>query len=293
MQIIKVTPRGYCKGVVRAIEIAKRTRKEHPNVKISILGMLVHNQSIVDALKAYQIDTIDSKGKTRLELLDEIDEGIVIFTAHGVSDQVIEKAQKKGLTIVDATCEYVSLIHRLVKKKLEEGYEIAYIGKKGHPESEAVLEISHHVHLIESIQDLNFHADKLFVTNQTTLGFDDITSLYEQIHLLYPHAQIHNEICNATRLRQQALKELPHVDALIVVGDPQSHNTLKLVEIGKKHADQVFLIENLNQCLTIDFSQFEKVAVTSGASTPTKITQQIIHYLENQVIEELDIDQII
>lgn len=130
MEIIKVSPRGFCKGVVNAIEIAKRTRKQHPSVPITILGMLVHNQKIVDALTTYNIQTLDIPNKTRSELLDYIDEGYVIFTAHGVSDAVIQKAQNKGLKVVDATCEYVSLIHRLVKQKLEEGYEIGYIGKK-------------------------------------------------------------------------------------------------------------------------------------------------------------------
>lgn len=293
MEIIKVTPRGYCKGVVNAIQTAKATRKNHPHDKITILGMLVHNQQIVEALKTYQIDTLDIPNKSRIELLDYIDQGYVIFTAHGVSDAVIEKAQKMGLQVVDATCEYVSFIHRLVKEKLDEGYEIGYIGKKGHPESEAVLEISPHVHLIESEDDLNFDSDKLIFTNQTTLSYFDIQNLYEKIANKYPHAIIHNEICNATKCRQEAIMNIQPVDILLVVGDPKSHNTQKLALVGKNKAKQVFLVENAYQCQSIDLTNIQTVALTSGASTPTSITNQVIHYLETGEILNLELHNII
>lgn len=293
MEVIKVTPRGYCKGVVSAIEIAKKTRKQYPNDKITILGMLVHNQYVVDALAYYHIDTIDIPEKSRLELLDEVNEGIVIFTAHGVSDKVFEKAKEKGLMIIDATCEYVAYIHKIVKEKLNEGYEIGYIGKKGHPESEAVLEISNHIHLIENENDLNFDKDKLFFTNQTTLSYFDIQKLYETIQIKYPHAIINNEICNATKCRQEAVMNLKDVDALIVVGDPKSHNTQKLANIGRKNISDVYCIETVKDLITTDLSKYNKVAVTSGASTPTKITNQVIHYLQTNEILELNIENVI
>lgn len=293
MEIIKVTPRGYCKGVVNAIETAKKTRKQYPNEKITILGMLVHNQYVVDALSYYHIDTINIPKKTRLELLDEVNEGIVIFTAHGVSDQVYKKAQEKGLIVVDATCEYVAFIHKIVKEKLNEGYEIGYIGKKGHPESEAVLEISDHIHLIEKEEDLNFNNDLLFFTNQTTLSYYDIQKLYETIQEKYPHAIINNEICNATKCRQEAIMNLKDVDALIVVGDPKSHNTQKLANIGSKNINNVYCIETAKDLVNIDLSKINKIAITSGASTPTRITNQVIHYLETNEMIELNIENVI
>lgn len=293
MEIIKVTPRGYCKGVVNAIETAKKTRKQYPNEKITILGMLVHNQYVVDALSYYHIDTIDIPKKSRLELLDEVSDGIVIFTAHGVSQQVYEKAKDKGLMIVDATCEYVAYIHKIVKEKLSEGYEIGYIGKKGHPESEAVLEISNKIHLIENENDLNFEHDLLFFTNQTTLSYYDIQKLYETIQMKYPHAIINNEICNATKCRQEAVMNLKDVDVLIVVGDPKSHNTQKLASIGSKNIPTVYCVETAKDLLKIDLTNINKVAVTSGASTPTRITNQVIHYLETKEILELNIENVI
>ena len=284
MEVITITPRGYCKGVVNAIEIAKRTRKQHPHDKITILGMLVHNRFVVEALQKYQIYSVDTDKKTRYELLDEIDEGYVIFTAHGVSERVVNKAKAKGLKIVDATCEYVSFIHTLIKEKLDEGYTIGYIGKKHHPESEAVLEISDKVHLIETEDDLTFTNEKLFFTNQTTLSSYQTAALYESIARKYPHALISNEICSATRCRQQAVMKLERADAFIVVGDPKSHNTRKLAQLAQNKADHVFCVENLEALLKEDLHAFQKVAVTSGASTPTKITQQIIHYLQTEEI---------
>lgn len=293
MEVITLTPRGYCKGVVNAIETAKRTRKQHPNEPITILGMLVHNRFVVEALQKYQINSVDTAGKTRYELLDEINEGFVIFTAHGVSDRVREKANTKGLKIIDATCEYVSFIHSLIKDKLSEGYTIGYIGKKNHPESEAVLEISDKVHLIETEADLTFTDEKLFFTNQTTLSSYQTAALYETIAKKYPNAVISNEICNATRCRQQAVMELEKVDALVVVGDPKSHNTQKLAQLAQQKAAHVFCVENLDDLLKEDLHSFQKVAVTSGASTPTKITQQIIHYLQTKEIIPLKTEDII
>lgn len=293
MKIIKVTPRGYCKGVVSAIETAKRTRKLHPNSHITILGMLVHNRYVVEALKYYDIDTVDDPFKSRSELLDLIDDGYVIFTAHGVSDAVKQKAENKGLLVVDATCTYVSFIHNLVKEKLNEGYEIGYIGKKNHPESEAVLEISPHVHLIQTEDDLNFNHEKLFFTNQTTLSYYDTEALYKKIIKKYPYAVIQNEICNATQCRQKAIRELENVDALIVVGDPKSHNTQKLAKIGNEKISNVYCVENVEDVKKIDIRAFDTLAITSGASTPTKITQQIISYLENGTYVEIEPKNII
>ena len=139
MLVKGIVPRGYCKGVVRAIEIAKK--QAHQTTPVYILGMIVHNQYIVNALEDLGIQTIDIKGKTRLELLDEINEGKVIITAHGASQKVFDKAKEKGLEVIDASCLDVIKTHDLIQDKLNEGYEILYIGKKGHPEAEGAISI--------------------------------------------------------------------------------------------------------------------------------------------------------
>ena len=154
MEIIKVIPRGYCQGVVRAILIAKKTVKENPSTPVTMLGMIVHNQFVVDACCKLGIHFVEDKNKTRMELLEEIPNGIVIFTAHGVSDDVIAAAKAKGLTCVDATCPDVIRTHNLVKEHSTIG-DIIYIGKKNHPESEGTIGISDKIHLVTSIEDVD------------------------------------------------------------------------------------------------------------------------------------------
>mgnify|MGYP002853479659 CR=1 FL=1 len=139
MKVVRAIPCGYCKGVIRAISIARKTREENPDVPIHILGMLVHNRYVTDALNQLNITSHNEKNKTREQLLDEIDEGIVIFSAHGVSDIVREKASLKGLHLIDATCVDVLKTKELVKEKLSENYEVLYIGVQGHPEAEGII----------------------------------------------------------------------------------------------------------------------------------------------------------
>lgn len=282
MEIIPVVPRGYCKGVVRAIEIAKKCTKDYPDQKITVLGMIVHNQYVVDALKKLGIQTVEDKTKTRLQLLDEINEGVVIFTAHGISEQVKQKAVEKGLICVDASCTDVIETQRLVKEQLSKGTEVLYIGKKNHPEAEAVLAISDHVHLITSKDDVNIEFDgPVFVTNQTTMSMLEIEEIIQEIEKKWPHAQIMREICNATSIRQRAVMNLANVDLLIVVGDPHSNNTTKLKVLGQQSGIQkVIMIESVFDLKETDIQSHQRIAVTSGASTPTLLTNQVIDTLK-------------
>ena len=169
MNVIGIMPRGYCKGVVRAINIAKKASTN--DKPIYILGMIVHNQYIVNALEDLGVYTIDIKGKTRLELLDEIHEGTVIITAHGASHKVFDKAKEKGLNVIDASCLDVIKTHDLIKDYLNKDYEVLYIGKYGHPEAEGAISIDEHqIHLIQNKNDIDlWEKDKKYViTNQTT-----------------------------------------------------------------------------------------------------------------------------
>ena len=294
MEIIKVIPRGYCKGVVRAINIAKETALQYPDQKIYILGMLVHNSYVIEALKAYNIITIEDKTKTREQLLDEIEEGIVIFTAHGIHPIVKEKAQQKGLHCIDASCFDVLRTQEIVLNKLNEGYEVLYIGKKQHPEASAVCDHYEHVHLIESTQDINalgFY-DKVFVTNQTTMSYHDVEHLFEKIKQKYPHAVISDEICNATRSRQEALMKLENIDALIVVGDKASNNANRLAQIAhEQNIKDVYLIDDVNDLNIAYINTLNRVAITAGASTPTYLINQVIYCLENNIQEKQFVDK--
>ncbi|HWI52782.1 MAG TPA: 4-hydroxy-3-methylbut-2-enyl diphosphate reductase, partial [Symbiobacteriaceae bacterium] len=174
MDVIKVTPRGYCYGVVDAIQMVKQVARDASVPRpIYILGLIVHNHHVVEEME--QLGVISLDGEDRFALLDQIDQGTVIFTAHGVSPSVKIKAREKGLHVVDATCPDVTKTHTLIGELVAQGYEIIYIGKKGHPEPEGAVGVAPaHVHLVEREPDLAglqfAPGQKLAVTNQTTLS---------------------------------------------------------------------------------------------------------------------------
>ena len=292
MKVYPIVPRGYCKGVVRAIKIAKDCANKYPDQPIYILGMIVHNQYIVDALTKLGITTIDIKGKTRLELLDEIDEGIVIITAHGAGQDVFEKAKSKNLTIIDATCVDVIKTHELIKNKISEGYDVLYVGKKGHPESEGTLAIDKiHIHLIEKKEDIHrFDTNKKYIlTNQTTMSIHDIQHICDYATSVLPNVEIAKETCSATKIRQEAIGNIPNeVDLVIIVGDPNSNNTTRLAQIAKDVANKdVCMIESIQDLDLSILNNKHYVAVSSGASTPTYLTNQVIQFLKNYPNEDI------
>lgn len=287
MEVIKITPRGFCVGVVSALKIAVDAANDqtlpHP---IYILGNIVHNHFISEALEKIGLHTIDDKSKTREELLDLIDNGTVIFTAHGVSDLVINKAQDKGLYLINATCKYVDKTNEYIKDKLKKGYDIIYIGKKNHPEPEGAIGINpEKIHLVENkndIEELRIENKKIAITNQTTMSFWDIEYLAKEIQLMYPTSEFLNEICNATQVRQEAVfKKAIHADLTLVVGDPLSNNSNKLASISKEMAKtNSHLIESVEDIDLEWLKDCKSVAVTSGASTPTAITNEVISFLK-------------
>ncbi|HWI66650.1 MAG TPA: 4-hydroxy-3-methylbut-2-enyl diphosphate reductase [Symbiobacteriaceae bacterium] len=286
MDVIKVTPRGYCYGVVDAIQMVKQVARD-PSVPrpIYILGLIVHNHHVVSEME--QLGVISLDGEDRLALLDQIDQGTVIFTAHGVSPAVKVKAKEKGLHLVDATCPDVTKTHTLIAELVAQGYEIIYIGKKGHPEPEGAVGVSPaHVHLVERERDLealNFPAgQKLAVTNQTTLSQWDTKALMNKIQERWPQVQIYNEICLATQLRQEAVaKAAPEADLVVVVGDKRSNNSNRLVQVAEElGGTKAYLVDNAGEIQPEWFEGKGKVAVTSGASTPTQITRDVIQKIE-------------
>ena len=283
MEIKKVIPSGYCKGVVNAIKLAKDTRRDNPDEKIYILGMLVHNSYVTQELSKLNIITLDDTRTSKEELLETIKEGIVIFTAHGISDRIKERAVQKGLRYVDASCVDVLKTQNIIKDYLSQGYDVLYFGKSGHPEAEAVLSISDKIHLISSEEDLkklSLSGDKLFLTNQTTMSYLELEDLFKIAKKIYPSLIIQEEICNATSSRQLAITRLQDCDLLYVVGDVKSNNTGKLVDIGKKSGiKKVLLIQNYKDIDLKDLEGADKVYVTAGASTPPSLINEVIEYL--------------
>ncbi|MBN2604996.1 MAG: 4-hydroxy-3-methylbut-2-enyl diphosphate reductase [Bacilli bacterium] len=286
MKTIKITPRGYCHGVVNAINTISNLSDLSIKKPVYILGMVIHNKQMTASLEQKGFITLHDPSKTRLELLDSIDEGTVIFTAHGVSPAVYEKAIEKGLEIIDTTCDDVIKSQITIKEYLAKGYDVIYIGKHNHPESEAVSGISSQIHVVEDQSDFNkldIHNPNIVITNQTTMSIYDVFTCSEFAKRKYPNIVYIDEICDATRIRQEAVAALDSsVDHVIVVGDKLSNNSRKLAEVSIQKAKiPATLIENIED-IDIDLLQtIDCVAVTSGASTPTKVTNEVISFLEN------------
>lgn len=285
MEVIRVVPSGYCKGVVNAISIARKTKDEHPNEKVYVLGMIVHNSHVTKELENYGIITLDDTHRSKSELLDEIDEGVVIFTAHGISDQIREKAIRKGLTAVDASCVDVLKTRQAIISKLDEGYDVIYFGKKNHPEAEAIISISERIHLVTSgndIAQLELHNSRLFFTNQTTMSMLELKELISELKEKFPTLEVKEEICNATSSRQQAILNLEDCEMLYVVGDTKSNNTTRLRDIALKHGiKEVHLIQDSSEIKKDDLKGHHKVHVTAGASTPPSLIREVIDFLSS------------
>lgn len=287
MEIINVVPHGYCAGVIRAIKTAQKTAKENPGRKITMLGMIVHNEFVVRECERLGIGFVENPNKTREELLDEIDEGIVIFTAHGISDKVREKACAKGLSIVDASCPDVIRTHTLVRSHVENG-DVLYIGKKNHPESEGTVSLSPRIHLITKAEDLEGldGLENVLITCQTTLSLRDTRGIINACLEKYPKATVAEEICAATRMRQEAVMNLTDTDCLIVVGDPRSNNSNQLKRIAfDAGIKEAFLIGSVLDLKEEMVKNKNRIAVTSGSSTPNSLTNQVIDFLKQYAID--------
>jgi 4-hydroxy-3-methylbut-2-enyl diphosphate reductase len=280
--------------VVDALQVARQTAKDASVPRpIYIIGQIVHNRHAIEELTALGVVTLD--GPDRASILEQVTEGTVIFTAHGVSPIVKQRARERGLYCIDATCPDVTVTHDLVKRLVEQGYYILYIGKKGHPEPEGVVgEVPGHISLIEDETDVDAlrltpeQERKLAVSTQTTLSQWDTRRVIQYIKARYPQAQVHIDICKATQTRQEAVvAQAKGADLTIVVGDPRSNNTNRLVQVSEELAGvPAVRIEDLSQLKPEWLKGKQRVAVTAGASTPSQLTREVIRYLEQYQPDE-------
>lgn len=286
MRVLPITPRGYCHGVVSAIAEVNRCLAD-PSIPrpIHLLGMIVHNRFVVERFAAQGVIALVATGKTRLELLDSVASGTVVVTAHGVGDDVYAKIREKGLHLVDATCGDVRRNHAEIGRRVAAGYRVLFVGKNGHPETEGILS-QKGVTLVESVlqaETLPLPEGPLFVASQTTFSIRDIVPIVEALRMRRPDLVVGDEICDATRLRQEAVAAMAgQADLILVVGDPHSNNTNNLVRIGREAAG--IRTERVESASAIDPSWLEgvrTVAVTAGASTPTDATAAVIAYLRH------------
>lgn len=285
MKVVKLYPQGYCKGVYNAIKIALETRKQYPNEQIYILGLIIHNKLIKNELDKLNIISLYSKEKTRYELLDSISNGIIILTAHGTDLDLIDKINSKNIKYIDTTCTFVQSTYKIIKNELNNNHEVIYIGIHNHPEATASISINKDkIHLVENENDiinLNVNDESPIIINQTTLSLNQINSLSNKIKEKYPNVRFSNEQCSATRLRQDAIiNNSENFDLILVVGDLLSNNSKQLVKLANSKCE-AHLIETIND-LNIDWLKDKKyIALTSGASTPSSVVNQIYDWLIN------------
>jgi len=286
MEVVRITPRGYCHGVVEAIRMAKKVGDAPPDGgPVAMLGYLVHNEHVTRELEEHGVRLVASDDRSAG--LRQINEGTVIFTAHGISPAVVAEARAKGLHVVDATCSDVTRTHDLVRSLVARGVHVVYIGTRGHPEPAGVMGVApEHTTLVESISEvdaLDFPSGQpLAVTCQTTLSMWDTQAIIDRLVERYPEVEVHNEICRATQERQEAaVLAATDVDCVVVVGSSRSSNSRRLVQVVEERGDRpAFLVDTADDIRPEWFIGRRRIGVTAGASTPTQITRAVIAALE-------------
>jgi 4-hydroxy-3-methylbut-2-enyl diphosphate reductase len=286
MEVVRITPRGYCHGVVEAIRLAKKVGSEAPEGEpVTMLGYLVHNEHVTRELEESGVRLVSHSD--RMKGLEEIDRGTVVITAHGASPAVAQAARDRGLKVVDATCSDVVRTHDLVRDLAARGYHVVYIGRRGHPEPAGVMGVAADrttlVETVEEAREVELPRDvPLAVTCQTTLSVWDTRRIIDALTERFPDMEVHNEICRATQERQEAaVLAADDVDCVVVVGSSRSSNSQRLVQVVKERAGKpAYLVDTVADLDPSWFAGIKRVGVTSGASTPTQLTRAVVAMLE-------------
>jgi 4-hydroxy-3-methylbut-2-enyl diphosphate reductase len=280
LRLLIAAPRGFCAGVDRAIRIVELAIQKF-GAPVYVRHEIVHNRFVVDGLKA--------KGAVFVEELDEVPDGApVVFSAHGVPKAVPHKAAERGLDYLDATCPLVSKVHRQAERLVEDGRHILFVGHRGHPEVIGTFgQVPDGVMtLIETADDaaaiMPADAHNLAFLTQTTLSVDDTAEIVATLQQRFPDilAPRGEDICYATSNRQAAVKQIvASCDAMLVIGAPNSSNSLRLVEVASRSGIPARLIERADE---VDFAWLEGVrtlGVTAGASAPELLVQELLDHL--------------
>lgn len=285
MQIYLANPRGFCAGVDRAIAIVNEalTRFEPP---IYVRHEVVHNKFVVSDLA--------NRGAVFVEELHEVPDGsIVIFSAHGVSKAVEDEAERRDLTVFDATCPLVTKVHIEVARFAQDGMDAVLIGHAGHPEVEGTMgrfnrRHGGQIHLVENESDVEAlavqNAEHLAFVTQTTLSMDDTARVIDALREKFPSIQgpRKDDICYATQNRQDAVKDLAgRCEVVLVVGSPNSSNSNRLRELAERMDCRAYLIDNATEMNKSWFDGIQSVGVTAGASAPEVLIQEVLQQLQD------------
>lgn len=279
MDIVLANPRGFCAGVDRAIEIVERAL-ELFGAPIYVRHEVVHNRFVVDGLRR--------AGAIFVEEIAEVpDDATVIFSAHGVSQEVRAAATARGLRVFDATCPLVTKVHMEVTRYRKHGIECVLIGHAGHPEVEGTLgQAADGMHLVETVADVERLSvrdpEQLAFVTQTTLSMDDTAQIIDALRARFPAIQgpRKDDICYATQNRQDAVRTLAaQCDVVFVVGSRNSSNSNRLVEVARTQGARAFLIDGPDDMARAELKNARRVGVTAGASAPEVLVQAVIERL--------------
>ena len=282
MNVKVLKPYGFCAGVEYVIKTLDKAVNDNNGKQVYCIGDLVHNDEVINFVKSKGVKVISGNKE---EAIDSIDFGVVVFSAHGTSDKIIQKAIDKGLVVYDAACPFVKKELLDIKKYIEKDYDVLFIGVPGHDEANAVLSISSKIHLIARLSDveqININNKKIVVINQTTLSTDELHYIHFAIKKRFPYAVFEDEICNSSRIRQKRLlSEANDYDLVIVVGDKHSNNTQTLFKMAKEKYCNAINISSKEQLHTFDLYKTQNVLILSGASVMKEKVEEIIKFLKN------------
>jgi 4-hydroxy-3-methylbut-2-enyl diphosphate reductase len=291
LTLLIAAPRGFCAGVDRAINIVELALERY-GAPVYVRHEIVHNRFVVESLKA--------KGAVFVRELDDVPDGVpVVFSAHGVPKAVPARAQERGLNYLDATCPLVSKVHRQAERHVEHGRHILFIGHAGHPEVIGTFgQVPEgEMTLVETAEDAERIApanpNNLAFLTQTTLSVDDTAAIISVLKRRFPTitGPKGEDICYATSNRQSAVKEIAgRCDAMLVIGAPNSSNSLRLVEVAEREGTRAMLVQRADD-IDIDWlADVETLGLTAGASAPEVLVREVVDFLGRHfVVEEVPV----
>ncbi|MBP05351.1 MAG: 4-hydroxy-3-methylbut-2-enyl diphosphate reductase [Chloroflexi bacterium] len=285
MEIYLANPRGFCAGVVLAIDLVEIALEKYGS-PVYVKHQIVHNPVVVSE--------VESKGAITVENVKDIpNNSVVVFSAHGSPPEDYALAKKKNITVIDATCPLVTKVHNEAKKYSREGKNIILVGHKGHQE---VIGTSGQANMKIIDDREKFHLEKekskdkdVVVLSQTTLSVRDTQQTVDKIKSIYPNATIRNDICYATTNRQEVTVKLAKkVDLILVVGASNSSNCNRLRDVSIQSGTKAYLINSYDEINPDWLKGIEKIGLTSGASTPDKLVYEIIKKLNPSNVYKFD-----
>ena len=282
--LLLAEPRGFCAGVVRAIDILDAVLEREPK-PVYAFHEIVHNRHVVEDFRA--------RGAIFVDDVADVPEGSrIVFSAHGVSPAVVEEAERRRLRIIDATCPLVTRVHRETRKAVRDGYDVILVGHRGHDETVGTIgQAPDRAHIVENLDEVaSVEVERpVFVVTQTTLSMDDTSEVIDGIRGRYADAEVRNDICYATTNRQLAVHTIAErADLLLVVGSANSSNSVRLREVAEAAGVTAYRVDNLAEIDPAWYDGVDVVGLTAGASVPDELLDPIIEDLKARGVTSIE-----